>query len=273
MKAHLGWNLPSEIGGYALPTGAQFSAQHQTLDPDIFTSTEVMRPEIREWALAKIDAFWQPLYGSWWLWANVYLAGSTASYWWSGDLDFDLLVGISSVKLHQAHPELPTEQQALCDHFNAEFREGFNSEAVMVPGHDEPYSITLYANPNSYDIREIEPYAAYSLSDDRWAVHPAKLPKSFSARSMPRSFWETVGKMADHIKAILAEDEPERTEHATELLEQLHHGRQLAYSRAGTGVFDQRQVTWLALERLGVLQSLIQVVHPDSVGHQVPLIP
>jgi len=41
--------------------------------------------------------------------------------------------------------------------------------------------------------------------------------------------------MADHIKAVLAEEEPERTEHATELLGQLHHGRQLAYSRAGTG--------------------------------------
>ena len=269
----LAWNLPSEVGGYPLPQGAQFSKQHQTLDPDIFTSTEVMRPEIREWALAKVNAFWQPRYGSWWEWANLYLAGSTASYWWSGDLDFDLLVGISSVKLHQAHPELPTEQQALCDHFNVELREGFNAEAVLVPGHHEPYSLTADCNPGSYDIRAIEPYAAYSISDDRWAVHPAKLPKTFSARSMPRSFWETVGAMADHIKAVLAEEEPERTEHATELLGQLHHGRQLAYSRAGTGVFDQRQVTWLYLERIGILQELIQAVHPEGKPHPVPLVP
>jgi hypothetical protein len=269
--------------------GAQFSKQHQTLDPDIFTSTEQMRPEIRDWCLGKVNDFWQPLYGSWWQWAKVYLAGSTASYWWSGDNDFDLLVGVSNHLMAQAarHAQGPgylveanvrllglstLSQPDLCAHFNAEFKEGFNTEAEMVPGHDEPYSLTLYANPFSYDIRSIKPYAAYSISDDIWAVHPAKLPKSFSAKSMPRSFWESVAKMAGHIKDVLAEG-PDGEAHRAELLEELHHGRQLAYSGVGSGVFDQRQVLWLSLERLGILQELIAAVHPDSVPHPKPLVP
>lgn len=271
----LSWKLPDVIGGYPLPTGAQFSAQHQTLDPAIFTSTEQMRPEVRDWCLDQVNNFWQPRYGNWWDWAKVYLAGSTASYWYSGDNDFDLLVGVSSSRFARAHPEmadLARDQHTLCDHFNAEFKEGFNSEAVDVPGHDEPYSITLYANPGSYDIRSIKPYAAYSISDDKWAVHPSKLPRGFSAKSMPRSFWESVAKMAGHIKDVVAEG-PEGAERQAELLEELHHGRQLAYSGVGSGVFDQRQILWLALERLGVLQDLIAAVHPDSVGHPKPLVP
>jgi hypothetical protein len=270
------WALPDTIGGYPLPTGAQFSAQKQHLDPAIFTPAEMMWPQVRDWCLGQVNDFWQPRYGPWWDWANIYLAGSTASYWWSGDNDFDLLAGVSSPRFARAHPEmadLAGDQATLCDHFNAEFKEGFNTEAIEVPGHAEPYSLTLYANPDSYDIRTIRPYAAYNISANHWAVHPAKLPRGFSAKSLPRSFWETVAKMADHIRDILDEPEPGRTEHATELLEALHHGRQLAYSGQGTGVFDQRQVLWLALERLGVLQDLITDVHPDAVPHPKPLVP
>lgn len=270
------WRIPDVIGGYPLPTGAQFSAQKQHLDPAIFTPAEMMWPQVRDWCLSEVNYFWQPRYGNWWTWAKVYLAGSTASYWWSGDNDFDLLVGVSSYYLARAHPEmagLALDQAQLCAHFNEEFKEGFNRDAVAVPGHAEPYSLTLYANPNSYDIRNIRPYAAYDISDNIWAVHPAKLPRGFSAKSMSRTFWEQVAKMADHIKDVLAEPEPERTERATELLEQLHHGRQLAYSGQGTGVFDQRQIMWLTLERQGVLQELITAVHPDAAPHPKPAVP
>jgi hypothetical protein len=283
------WRIPDVVGGYPLPTGAQFSAQHQTLDPDIFTPAEQMRPEVRDWCLSEVNDFWQPRYGSWWEWAKVYLAGSTASYWWTGDNDFDLLVGVSNHLMAQTarraqRPgylvEGPTRllglstlsQPDLCAHFNEEFKEDFNRESVDVPGHDELYSLTLYANPYSYDIRNIKPYAAYCISDNLWSVHPAKLPKGFSAKRLPRSFWESVAQMADHIRDVVAEG-PEGTERAAELLEQLHHGRQLAYSGIGSGVFDQRQIMWLALERLGVLQDLITAVHPDAIPHPRPLVP
>jgi hypothetical protein len=459
------WHLPDVIGGYQLPTGAQFSKQKQTLDPAIFTATEQMWPDIRDWCLSETNSFWQPRYGNWWEWAKLYLAGSSASYWWSGDNDLDLLIGVSSYKFARAHPEmadLARDQQALCAHFNDEFRAEFNgtvvvhqapqgdgkwqaqdpeqqpqdkiarwlgsivkrgglthgSEGVLellfqrsnsgwtrlgsnalkevtaavtnhgyveiagtrcprcrpevpivithvnaVPVNDvicggytsggnttsplrttsacgatrmvvAPYvksqkkassstkcyklttatvsdeledcsvipatsmlivlsdglapmcrrcstilpearwwDVSLYANPYSYDIRAIKPYAAYSISDDRWAVHPTKLPRNFSAKAMPRGFWESVGKMADHIKTILAQPEPGRTQDATELLEELHHGRQLAYSGIGSGVFDQRQIMWLALERLGVLQDLIIAVHPEGTPHPKPAVP
>jgi hypothetical protein len=267
------WRIPDVIGGYPLPTGAQFSTQKQHLDPAIFTPAEQMWPQVRDWCLSEVNYFWQPRYGSWWEWAKIYLAGSTASYWWTGDNDFDLLVGVDSVKCHRAHPELPVDQPELCAHFNEEFKEGFNREEVAVPGHAEPYSLTLYANPYSYDIRNIRPYAAYDISDNIWAVHPAKLPRGFSAKALPRSFWETVARMADHIHDILDEPEPERSEHAAELLEALHRGRQAAYSGVGSGVFDQRQILWLALERLGVLQDLVTEVHPEAVPHPKPLVP
>jgi hypothetical protein len=268
------WRIPDVIGGYPLPTGAQFSPQKPTLDPAIFTSDEQMRPEVRDWCLTEVNDFWQPRYGSWWEWARVYLAGSTASYWWSGDNDFDILIGVSTYLLARYHPELARlGQPALCDHFNAEFKEGFNRDQVAVPGHDEPYSLTAYCNPYSFDIRNIRPYAAYDITANLWAVHPAKLPRGFSAKELPRAFWESVAKMGSHIHDVLAEDEPERAQHAAELLDQLHHGRQLAYSSIGSGVFDQRQIMWLALERLGVLQDLVTAVHPESTPHPKPLVP
>lgn len=284
------WRIPDVIGGYPLPTGAQFSVQKPILDPAIFTPAEQMWPQVRDWCLTEVNDFWQPLYGAWWEWAIIYLAGSTASYWWTGDNDFDLLVGVSNHLMAQSArraqgPGYLVEanmrllglstlpQPELCAHFNEEFKEGFNRDEVVVPGHSEPYSLTLYANPDSYDIRAIRPYAAYDISRNLWAVHPAKLPKGFSAKTLPRSFWETVAKMANHIRDILDEPEPERTEHAVELLEALHHGRQIAYSGVGSGVFDQRQILWLSLERLGVLQDLITEVHPDSAPHPKPLVP
>ena len=272
----LAWRLPAEIGGYKLPKGAQFSPQKPMLDPAIFDGQEQVRPEVREWVLGTLNGFWQPLYGSWWLWANVYLAGSSASYWWEGDNDFDVLVGVSSPKLSRAHPEmaaLAQDQPALCAYFNGQFKEGLDVEGAVVPGHSVPYDLTFYANPWSYDIRNIRPYAAYNLSEDRWSVHPAKLPAAFSAQSFPASFWQEVAKMADRVKDILALPEPERTEQATALLESLHHGRQLAYSPAGTGVFDQRQIMWLDLERQGLLQQLVLAVHPDAHPHSVPEVP
>ena len=275
MKA-LGWHLPDEVGGYRLPRGAQFSPQKPTLDPALFDAQEKMRPEIREWVLSTLNRFWQPRYGNWWDWARVYLAGSSASYWWEGDNDFDILVGVSSPRLGRAHPELASlaqNQPELCSMFNAEFKEGLDVTEAHIPGHSVAYEVTFYANPWSYDIRNIKPYAAYDISDDIWTVHPVKLPKGFSAKSLPRSFWENVAKMGDHIKEILALPEPGRTEQASELLERLHRGRQVAYSPAGSGVFDQRQIMWLDLERQGLLQQLVLAVHPDVHPHQVPEVP
>jgi hypothetical protein len=72
-----------------------FSAPHQTLDPDIFTGT-VMKPAFRRVQLQDVMRFLHQRWANPEGWCHLWLAGSSASYQWSGTSpgDLDLLIGV-----------------------------------------------------------------------------------------------------------------------------------------------------------------------------------
>jgi hypothetical protein len=295
------WRVPETIRGYPLPVGGQFAHTQDTLDPDLFDHNERMHPWIRDSLIDILEAFWRPRYGDWHSWTRIYLAGSLASYWWS-TLDFDTLVGVDTHRFVRDHPEFggmsdPEICQALTHEFILEldpllkdwsFPPEPNLHRLMdtLNGPDPtdvyksvpytlvtgigPMEMTWYVNPSAYDIRVIKPYAAYDVTQDRWAVHPDKMSKTWGAHALGNVFWEHLADVADHIKAALALPEPERTAHCLSIYDAIHAARGKAFSPAGKGVTDPRSLQWIVLNRWGLLGPLEVAAHPGREMAHLP---
>lgn len=245
-----------------LPTGGMFSPGNTTLDPRIFDiETEQMRDDVRTMALATIDAFWTPRYGNWQGWARPYLCGSAASYWWDSDADFDCLIGIDKGALDRARPQnRVVSEEDVCLHLSKEMKEELDPTTTDFVG---GLHATWFVNPDSFDISDIRPYAAYDITNNAWAVHPPKLPRTWGPQDFPVTMWEDANEIADHIERILKRPEPERTMEGVALFGQLHALRQRSYRRGRDGWMDFGNFAWQALSQWHVLQPLYRLVHPE----------
>jgi hypothetical protein len=295
------WRLPTEIRGYPLPIGGQFAHTQDTLDPDLFDPSEKMWPWIRGSLLAILEAFWRPRYGDWRPWTRIYLAGSLASYW-HATLDFDTLVGVDTHRLVRDHPEFGGMSDAeVCQALTHEFiteldpllidwsfppepnlhrvmhalggpdvTDVYKSVPMTVVTGLGPMEMTWYVNPAAYDIRTIRPYAAYDVTNDRWAVHPDKMAKTWGAQALGHDFWERMADVADGIKAALKLPEPARTSESLRIYDRIHTDRGQAFGPAGRGVTDPRSLQWIVLNRWGLLGPLEVAAHPGREMAHIP---
>jgi hypothetical protein len=295
------WRVPTEIRGYPLPVGGQFAHSQDSLDPDLFDPSEKMWPWIRGSLMDILEAFWRPRYGEWQHWTRIYLAGSLASYWHS-TLDFDTLVGVNTGAFVSEHPEFGGMSDAeVCQALTHEFITeldplitawSFPPEPDLhrlmdtLGGPDPtpvyqsvpmttvtglgPMEMTFYVNPAAYDIRVIRPYAAYDVTNDRWAVHPDRMAKSWGAGALSHAFWERMADLADQIKAALNLSEPARTSECLRIYDQIHSDRGQAFAPAGRGVTDPRSLQWIVLNRWGLLGPLEVAAHPGREMAHIP---
>jgi hypothetical protein len=295
------WRVPTEFRGYPLPTGGQFAPSQHSLDPDLFDPDEKMWPWIRGSLMDILEAFWRPRYGDWRPWTRIYLAGSLASYW-HATLDFDTLVGVDTHRLVRDHPEFGgMSDPEICNHLTHEFiteldpllkdwsfppepnlhrvmhrlggpdpTDVYKSVPMTVVTGLGPMEMTWYVNPSAYDIRVIKPYAAYDVTNQRWAVHPDKMSKTWGAHALGNSFWERVADVADSIKAALKLSEPARTSECLRIYDQVHTERGQAFSPAGRGVTDPRSLQWIVLNRWGLLGPLEVAAHPGREMAHLP---
>jgi hypothetical protein len=274
-----------------LPTAGQFSRGQDRLDPDIFDAEERMWPWIRLSLIALLDAAWKQRWPDWRDWARIYLAGSLASYWW-GTLDFDVLVGIKA-----------EGEEALCTEMTQDFYTGLDVEVenfffppgpnlrVICEGHgvnvDEVYAavpegtvplgpleMTWYANKDSWDIRNIKPYAAYDVTRNLWAVHPVRTAKKWGPGSFGGTFWNHMADVADRIQDALDDPDPaSRAQRAQAEYSRIHSERSEGFGAAGGGLLDPRALQWVTMGRWGLLEALEKELHPDRpVGHPKPLV-
>lgn len=295
------WRLPTEIRGYPLPIGGQFAPTQASLDPDLFDHQEQMHPWIRGSLMAILEAFWRPRYGDWRPWTRIYLAGSLASYW-HATLDFDTLVGVDTHAMVRDHPEFGGMSDAeVCQALTHEFiteldplvkdwsfppepnlhrvmhalngpdvTDVYKSVPMTVVTGLGPMEMTWYVNPAAYDIRAIKPYAAYDVTNDKWAVHPDKMAKSWGAHALGHSFWERMADVADSIKAALKLSEPARTSACLRIYDRIHTDRGQAFGPAGRGVTDPRSLQWIVLNRWGLLGPLEVAAHPGREMAHIP---
>ncbi|MGW1436932.1 hypothetical protein ACWD7M_16980 [Streptomyces griseus] len=249
-----------------LPRDHFFAPGKKDLDPRLFDGDR-MRPEVRQHLLSLLNGFWAPKYGdTWQTWARVYLAGSEASHFY-GNGDLDILIGIDHEALNR-HVDAFTGEpdRAVDDRLTDELRHGLNDDARMLPGPDGetgPWENTWYVNPDSYDIRDIKPYAAYDITRDEWAVRPVEVPDDFGPEKLPESTWDVFDALKTLIKAVGELPEGVREREGAALYDYLHTDRHSAFGPDGTGLYDPANATWKALDKApgAPLQQLIDWKH------------
>lgn len=243
------------------------------LDRRLFGDRGRLLGEVRREIMERLDRCLRTdsgLAGSdWQEWIKVYIAGGSASEW-AGSRpndaaqDLDVLIGVDYEKARSHSPALsPMDDAQIDTALNAAFRSCFNAENWRFPSAGDEdrnggtWNLTAYANPDAWDIRSIKPYAAYDVTDMRWAVKPPHLPEHTLGDFRPAAIAQARAVAAE-ARAILAMDEPLRTREAKSLWDRLHAERSAAFSDQGEGWTDPGNLVekWLAYHPRKLLQKI-----------------
>jgi hypothetical protein len=244
-------------------------------------SGDHLKHDVQVWILQTLNDFWKPVYGETWHgWARVYFAGSEASEWTSKELvgnnDFDILVGVNYEAARKFVPSWHEfSDEDITAVLNERFREGLTPKTdpsvIEIEGNDEgPFSVTWYVNQDSWDIRDIKPYAAYNVSADVWAVRPPHLP-DWSIKDFPKAFVAEARAVEAYVKAVLKLPEPMRAQQCDALWRHLHSDRSRAFSPQGEGWIDPGNALEKFLDQAGLWEQLAEV-HFDAVAHPEKLL-
>jgi hypothetical protein len=249
-----------------------FSRPSTQLDPKLFDN-EGLKPWVRTGVLSMLFDYLGKNFSSPHNWTKVWLAGSGVSYQWEAARapgDLDCLVGINYVFFRQTNQDYIGYSDA---EIASTFNEGFNQDLMPGTRNWEGYELTFYVNEQS-DIRDINPYAAYDLIGDIWTVEPDKNPQPPYSRAWEQKTnrdYDTGKEMLSRYSSALQEVRgatnpahrvnAERklklaTEQATNLYDDLHSGRKVAFSQIGSGYADYNNYRWQAGKRSGVVQAL-----------------
>jgi len=155
-----------------------FSAPGAGLDPRLFRDNKFV-PAVRSSILRILFDHLRNHYYNPEGYTTVWIAGSGVSYQWTASrtpADLDCLIGINYLMFRQSNPQYKAlSDQQIADMFNADFKKDLHP---LTANFLDAYELTFFVNVKS-DIRQIKPYAAYSLTQDDWTVHPEvkALPK------------------------------------------------------------------------------------------------
>lgn len=267
--------LPATEGGY-------YGAPKTGLDPRLVDERGLVHQSLRSALLDRLYAFWEPLYRSPRSWSQAWIAGSAPSFQWREheDLDLDVLIGVDWLGFFQVNPAWRgTPTSAMAQHMNDELRTRLWGENWPSVG----WETTFYVNPQSYDIRDIKPYAAYNLSVERWDVTPVALPNDWSPEKYYPSSWiSSVGRDAERAAKLIDRWNYQRStvlssvpssparisalhqllavgREATEFFDLVHSGRKEAFASTGEGYFDFANYRWQASKHAGWNAPLRQI--------------
>lgn len=255
---------PSETSYFAAPGAG--------LDPRLIRNGKVI-PAVRSSIIRILFEHLRNHYYSPEAYTHVWLAGSAISYQWTASrkpADLDCLIGINYLMFRQSNPEYKAlSDRQIADMFNEDFRKSLNP---VTNDFLNTYELTFYVNVHS-DIKQIKPYAAYSLTNDDWTVVPeiksAPVNKSWEQIVVKdKSFaTEILSRYSDALDKIgnATTDTARRNAEATlklaveqgaALFEEIHTGRKHAFSPAGKGYSDVANYRWQAGKKEGTVQAL-----------------
>lgn len=272
---------PHELGDYTAaahwaPSSGIF-APTTGLDRRLFDGREHLRPVARGAIMEKLDRCLRTdtgLTGSDWQdWLKVYLAGGSASEW-AGDRpneaaqDLDVLLGVDYAGARRNTPGFREMTDAEIDAaLNTGLRRCFNTDGWSPDGFEGTWNLTGYVNPQAWDIRSIKPYAAWDLSDSRWAVRPPHLPDHALADFNPAVLAEARA-IASQARAILRLPEALRIREARALWDRIHDSRRSAFSEEGEGWTDPGNVIekWLAYAPGNLLGQIRELALAKTAG-------
>ncbi|MET9120021.1 hypothetical protein [Streptomyces sp. NPDC004528] len=294
-------NFYSRLGENAQPIkepaiggSGYFSSPADHLDPNLFIGDHII-PEVRTWILDTLYNFWATRYQNAHAWSEVWLAGSGISYQWAADRgngDLDVLIGVdfASFGWHNRDYSGMTSQE-LADLFDEELKAELWPDTATTRIGDRVYEVTYYVNANSRDIRNINPYAAYSLTKNEWTVKPPELPAH--PRDMyPKEYREAAAQDIAHARKLLSQYNVLTTElaqtangtgqwtttasrlrtlvaQAASLFDDIHLGRRAAFEPGGSGYGDYANYRWQTAKESGAVEILRTMKDVDVTAHQV----
>lgn len=266
-----------------------FSTPSQTLDPHLFNG-KTFRPEVRQWILSTLYDYWHAKYSAPKAWSTVWVAGSGISYQWDADRgngDLDILIGVNFPDFYMHNPSYNgLSELELADIYNRQFHEELWPSTANANINGKTFEVTFYVNPNSTDIKDINPYAAYDLSRNKWTVHPPVLPQDPHSLYSPQ-FYAAVDdekKQANTLigrynmlrdqAGAMAPNTPGQknalsaqglvVSQAKSLFDSIHLGRKNAFGPGGSGYGDYYNFRWQAHKQAGTVQALSSIAHIDA---------
>ena len=261
---------PVTISGSAT---SYFSAPEDHLDPNLFDGDH-LRGSVRNSLLEILFSFLNERFMHAELWCTVWIAGSGVSYQWSAARspgDLDVLIGVDYVQFRRTHPNyVGLTNYEISQLLNEDLRTGLQPETE---NWDNLWEVTFYVNSDATDIRSINPYAAYNLTQDDWTVFPsahvAPENKEWTHRAAvdTRMTLNIINRYSQALTNLQgATNDPARrsAENALQqamaqgsaLFEDIHHGRKYAFSPSGAGYDDFNNYRWQAGKASGAVGAL-----------------
>ena len=249
-----------------------FSAPGAGLDPRLFRDNKFV-PSVRSAILRILFDHLRNHYYNPEGYTSVWIAGSGVSYQWTAartPADLDCLVGINYLMFRQSNPEYKAlSDKQIADMFNEDFRKDLHPATSNFL---DAYELTFFVNVKS-DIRQIKPYAAYSLTNDDWTVQPeVKAPprNKMVEQKVARDVSMTTDILSRYSAALTAigsapTDTARRNaeaalklavEQGVALFDEIHKGRTYAFSPSGLGYTDPSNYRWQAGKEAGSIQAL-----------------
>ena len=247
-----------------------FSPYEDHLDPTLFGDGTQIRGTVRAGLLSMMYAVLDKYFVGGKSWSRAWIAGSGVSYQWGSNNDLDVLVGVKYEDFRYLNPTFrQMSDLEISKHINDIFRSDLQPHTNDWHG----YEVTFYVNQNSWDIRTILPYAAYSLTQDSWTVEPSKdahsVPAEWEheasglqkrAQLMVRRYSEAHTSLtnAPHDAARVSAESAMKHSLAqgADLFHQIHEGRKYAFGPGGSGYSDRHNFLWQAGKRDGWLPAL-----------------
>ncbi len=251
-----------------------FSEYEDHLDPKLFgQGSVVLRGTVRAELLSHLYAVLDRHFKGARSWSRAWIAGSGVSFQWSAARDpgdLDVLVGVRYEIFRHQNPDY---RQLSDVEISRQINEIFRQELQPQTEDWHGFEVTFYVNPNSWDITQIKPYAAYSLTDNEWTVTPRAERPAIPAE------WETqaadTARMAQlvirrysdaHTHLMNAPHDTARRNaeqamkgtlaQASAMFDQVHEGRKMAFGPMGQGYGDRHNFLWQAGKRDGWLPAL-----------------
>jgi len=249
-----------------------FSTPESSLDARLFMGNE-LRPAVRNGIRRILMEYLVKRFAQPDRWVHMWLAGSGISYQWSAARspgDLDCLVGIDYISFRKYNTEyIGLSNEEIAHMFN----EDFNADILPYTRDWHGFELTYYVNPAS-DIRDLNPYAAYSLDTDSWVVEPERSPHIPYTRAWEQKAqhdYETAVEMLNRYSQALNElhnapnDAYRRNaerklrlvvDQAVAFYDDIHGGRKLAFSVKGAGYADYNNYRWQAGKKSGAVNAL-----------------
>lgn len=285
--------VPDASGG----ASSYFSRPTADYDPSLIEHGDV-RGDVRRWVVGTLYAYWGKHFRDPQKWSTVWIAGSALTKQWSAARsigepgDLDVLIGVDFTTFFQWNPAYRgMPQPDMAARFNEDFHLDLSPVTARQVLGQSTYEVTWYVNPNSEDIRDIHPYAAFNCSDNEWTVRPPEIPDDWDphtaygtgwwaavndeteqAHALLRRYRETRQRMLPlgpgtpgHLNAVTELHEAVRA--GASLFKSIHSDRKKAFGPGGNGYRDYYNFRWQVGKETGIVPALHQLADLDRAAH------